>query len=336
MTKVITKPFAHGEEMDKARNVTGINKWARSSPVIGTFMLIMGWFTIPFEVIFRKDFGQRWFTIVSFITGALLVCIVEGIQFTFYDIADHFQEIPGWLGFINPFEQGPDAAIKKLYNQYFMLLFFCLYFYMGAYHLFKIKWRNQAKVPLHSFDDGRSRLKWAAFLVMWIFNIIATPVMFLFWILIPSKQRSGKPFPWLFKEEDTFTNVFFEPGAVLILGILLSSFISFYLLVTSLAMFLHAHWKEMARKAKIIDFQDSKVEAELMRELRKASLETGKEKKKPADKKSPSAKAPAPVIIQHPPLSKIIDDMRNERIDTLMKGVLSSVITNVARSKATE
>lgn len=38
-------------------------------------MFILGWFTIPAEVFLRRDFGQRFFTMVSFYTGLLLLTI---------------------------------------------------------------------------------------------------------------------------------------------------------------------------------------------------------------------------------------------------------------------
>src|ERR1700748_2915248 len=151
--------------------------------------------------------------------------------------------------------------------------FFSAYFLMGLYHLFKIKWCNQRNVPLHSYDDGTSRLRWPAWVVMWFFNAIYIPFMVIFWLFIPPKQRKGKPFPALISNWEAFTDVCFEPALIFACACFCPQLVSLWLFISSFAMFVHAHWKEMARKHKMLDFQDGKLAAEVMRQIREEKKE---------------------------------------------------------------
>jgi hypothetical protein len=273
MNTIATKPIKNEDELDKSRHVTGFNKWARSSRAIGIIMLFLNWFTIPFEIIFRRDFGQRWFTTINFIFGFLLIILIAGLQGAAYGLSVHLQDYFSWLGSNNPFSQDLQMVEDNLADMKFILAVDLFYFYMGLYHLFKIKWRNQANIPLHSFDYGTSRLQGVAKILMFILNILSIPFLGIYWLLIPVRQRRGRPFPKMIVDHQAFTNVVVEPMMIFFLAYNLTSVARYWLYLSGFALLIHAHWRELARKTKMLDFRDSKIEAGMMRELKNGLVE---------------------------------------------------------------
>ena len=51
---------APAPDNDKSRNLTGgYNMLAAAFPIINFIMFFLAWFTVPIEVLFRRNFGQR-------------------------------------------------------------------------------------------------------------------------------------------------------------------------------------------------------------------------------------------------------------------------------------
>lgn len=199
-----------------------------------------------------------------------------------------------------------------------MMALFLTYIVFGSYQLFKMKWRNHVNIPLHSFDDGTSRWLWLGAVLKWVFDILTTPFMIIFWLFLPVKQRKRKPFPKLIHDSEAFTNLCIEPGIVIFLAVELTSVASFYFFLSGIALFLHAYWKEMAIKSKIFDFQDSRIEAEMMKELRSAGelsekIEATATAKIRRQKNAPKERYSKPPPIYYPKLSVIIEEINNEK-----------------------
>lgn len=196
-----------------------------------------------------------------------------------------------------------------------MLATMLLYLLFSCYHLFKIKWRNQANIPLHSYDDGTPNFQWLANIVAWILNILAAPLLWLFFYMLPRALRKGKPFPKLITDKAAFTGMFIEPAIVFFFAWVSSSVESLWLYISGFAVLIYAQWKEMAKKNKLLDFQDGRIEAEMMRELRKGTTEkTGGKKKEPV--KDAQTKQPfvPHIIVPYPDLTAIIEEMNREKI----------------------
>ncbi|MCO5946722.1 hypothetical protein [Mucilaginibacter flavidus] len=315
-SKLITQPFVHGEVTNKSRHVTGLHKWARTSRLVGTLMLILGWFTIPFEVILRRDFGQRWFTPINFYLGLLLVFVFALLQETYVAVWGRIQSIFSYIGFISSVT--PKEELQKAQTDMMAIMgyFLLAYVLMGLYHLFKIKWRNQSNTPIHSYDDGTSRLRWLGIVLMWVLNVLSIPYMAVCFLLIPRKQRQGKTFPVLISNQQAFTDVFVEPALIFTLAYNTSQIVSFWLYLSGFAVLVHAHWKEMARRNKMLDFQDGKVEAELMRELRNSTAQEKAQQAqwwKAAKGVQPNLQPASQTAIRYPDLMGIIEEMNREK-----------------------
>ena len=66
---------------DKSRNVFGgFNMWAQSFPFLNFIMFLLGWFTVPVEVLFRRNFGQRWLTVINFYAGLFVLFFFTSLQ----------------------------------------------------------------------------------------------------------------------------------------------------------------------------------------------------------------------------------------------------------------
>lgn len=312
--KIITKPLTNQDIIDKSRHVTGIPKWARSSKAVGTLMMVLGWFTIPFEVVYRRDLGQRWFTPVNYCAGLILLLIVQLLQYLVSTVWENVQSV--LARFSEPFSFF-HRQINTIQMDNLMLAnvfyFICIYMVMGAYHLFKIKWRNQANMALHSFDNGDSLIQGLSNILAKIVNVLATPIMLILAWLLPSDLRKGQRLPKLINDPRIFNDTIVEPGILLIFALGWTGVAAFWLYISSLALAVHAYWREMARKSKMLDMRDAKIEAQTMRELRKAMEENkstaGEQSKKTSKPVSQPLEAPA---IEYANLNSIIEEMQRE------------------------
>jgi|GEM_PF-3491291 len=325
MPKLITRPYGHETEFGKSGNVAGINQWARNSRIVGFLMLIFGWFTIPFEVIFRRDFGQRWFTVMHFCAGIVLIIIVSTLQFTWVSITNFLQEVFSWLGPFNIFEKDHASILSDRNSDEAIGILFMLYWFMGMYHLFKIRWRNQANVPLHSFDDGTSRLLWFGKINKWFINVSYIPVTAIYWLCLPYRQRKGTKIPKVITDTGAFTNTVIEPMVVFMIAFEFSGVFRVWLFLSSFALFITAQLKEMTRHNKMLDFQDSKIEAQIMREHRAMQVEQQAPKSKTMDKTKKTEIAPTAPPVKHPPLNQIIEQWQKERQPEIQTDVLPAL-----------
>lgn len=321
--KITPRPVTIEDENDKSRDIGGVNKWARSSRTIGFIMFILGWFTIPIEVLLRRDFGQRWFTMVNFYAGAFLLLLFAGLQY-FVTVIWEFV-----VGFIESILENFFSYDAHYYKPLFadlmdksMMYILLAYMVLGSYHLFKIWWRNRANIALHSFDDGTSRLEPLGGLLMQVINAIAVPFVALYVSLLPKGQRGSIDIPQLIQDRTAFTNTAVEPFLLFALAIKLNGVLSLWLFISAIATTIHANWKETAKLNKILDFRDSVIEAKVMMQLRNGTVQTAV---------SPASNAPtflmqqaaesikdnpqvAPQMAgQYPDLMSIIEDMNQDR-----------------------
>jgi hypothetical protein len=309
--KITPRPIAVSDEIDKSRDIGGFNRWARSSRTISFIMLILGWFTIPAEVLLRRDFGQRWFTVINFYAGLFLMLIFSLLQFAFNRVWDAIQGlITSVATAISPSYEPPESSTDGAtdWSMFFLLVVYVL---LGGYHLFKIWWRKKTNTALHSFDDGTSRLEPLGRLLLRPVNTVSIPMLSLSMRLIPKKQRVVNTAPTLIEDATVFTDTILEPVAFLFLAWRLHGMASLWLFLTAIAVAIHANWKETARQSKILDFRDSMIEANVMRELKDGA---GKAMGENASR-NPNA-APLntvrPVAIQYPNLMTIIEEMNRD------------------------
>ncbi len=267
--KITPRPITATDEIDQSRDISGVNKWGRSSRTVGFVMFILGWFTIPVEVLLRRDFGQRWFTVVNFYTGLLLLFIFATLQYAIVAIGRWIQGLlTGLASAVNPFYSPTGQTFTDRIMDKSMMFFLLAYILMGTYHLFKIRWRARTNTALHSFDDGTSRIEGLAGHLMRLINALAAPVVWLYISLIPKRQRQGMPMPKLINDRAAFTNTVAEPLLLFVLAVWLHGMVSLWLYISAFALAIHANWRETAKLNKILDFRDSVMEAKVMMELK--------------------------------------------------------------------
>ena len=312
--KIQTKPITASDEIDKSRDAVGLNKWARSSRTIGFLMFILGWFTIPAEVLLRRDFGQRWFTVINFYAGLflmLLFAILTSLWGGLRDFIYHLQSA------ITPFytEEEPSFTDRVMDKSMMFLLF--VYMLIGSYHLFKIWWRNRNNTALHSFDDGTSRLEPVAGFLMRPVNALAIPFVGLYKMLLPKKQRQGVQTPKLVNDRTAFANTVVEPLLLLVLAYRFHGIASIWLFMSAIAVAINANWKETARLNKILDFRDSVIEAKIMMELKEKTTEPNAPAEKimqqAAETINENPQVIPQVAAQYPDLMSIIQEMTQDR-----------------------
>jgi hypothetical protein len=267
-------------DTNSARNVLGsYQMWAQNFPFLNTAMYFLQWLVIPVEVFLKRDFGQRWFTTVNFYVGFLVlfwfnVTQQAGSMFgSFLGGSRSRQPTRSPFGF---YEEGAEAAPAEpsLWDKFLensMLWFLLAYLLLSAYHFFKIWWRNRTNTPLHSFDDGKSRLEPFAGGAMTLINAIATPVIGLFIRLLPERDRAAGrgTMPPLLNDESVFANTVLEPLLLFILGLLLSGTASTWLLVSAFALGIFASWNESKKLDRLLDVRDNIIEGADMREAMK-------------------------------------------------------------------
>jgi len=308
--KLTPRPISAADQIDQSRDITGFNKWAQSSRAVGFVMFILGWFTIPAEVLLRKDFGQRWFTVVNFYAGLLLMLIFAVSQ---YVIALIWGGVQGLFSLfaraINPFFAEQKSSLISLIMTKSMGFFLLAYILMGSYHLFRIWLRNRTNTALHSFDDGSSRLEFAADYCMRGMNWLAAPVVRIYMRLVPASHRQAAP--KLIMDRAAFTNTVVEPVFLLFLAYWLPGIASIWLFLSAIAMAIHANWKETARQNKVLDFRDSIIEAKAMMYLKEKAEVKGSPDNTPRYAAETAGKI-MPVVPQYPDLLVIIEALNRD------------------------
>ena len=317
MNNITPRPINASDNIDQSRDASGFNKWSRKSRTVDFIMSFLGWFTIPVEVFLRRDFGQRWFTTVNYYAGLFLLLILATIQYVIIVIVDFFRNlINEFVSSIDPFYEGDYYENEDGMMDYSMSLLLIAYLLMGAYHLFKIWWRNRTNTALHSFSDGTSRLEPLAGFLMSLINLMAAPLLQVCIFLLPKKQRSDNPMPDLISNRTAFANTVVEPLLLLFLAYKLHGMVSLWLSISAVSLAIHASWRETAKLNKILDFRDSIFDAKAMMQLRSETQQVNIQQEMMQQVAVTLRDAPqisSRMAEQYPDLMDIIEDMNNDR-----------------------
>lgn len=316
---ITPKPITAADNVDQSRDSSGLNRWTRSSPIIEFIMFILGWFCIPVEVFMRKDFGQRWFNAINFYAGFFLLLIFASIQYAIDIIWEKIAEFVVYVASsINPLYAASEETVSvaaRIMDRS-MFFFLMLYTLMGAYHLFKIWWRNRTNTALHSFHNGTSRLEPLAGYLIPIINALTIPVIWLCVRLIPKKQRKLGPQPDLINDRTAFTNAILEPFVLFLLAKWVTGIVSVWLFISAVSLAIHATWREIAKLNKVLDFRDSVLDAKVMMDLRQQTLKGSTEGQMMQQVAQSILETPhitAKVTDQYPDLMHIIEGMNRDK-----------------------
>lgn len=311
--KITPQPVTTGDKVNKARDMSGLRKWARESRSFGRMIHILGWFTIPSDVILHHGFGRRWFTPINFYAGAFLIFIVGALQYL-ADVSRHY--VANFKAEWNPFYTEVIAPAQSYYHgTREMGISMLVYIVFGTYHLFRIWWRNRTNAEIHSYDDGTSSLDFVGRSLMGTINAIAAPLIYIYMLFtLTADERKAIGRPKLIDDEEKFTNTVAEPLFFLVGAIVdRHTIISIWFIITAFAVAVHANLREAAKRSKVLDFKDSAIEAKAMRELRK-SMQQGKTDEKRGKKNKKDAPPLVPkVAIHYPDLATIIEEMNREK-----------------------
>jgi hypothetical protein len=313
---VTPRPITFSDNIDKSRDVLGFSKWGQSSRTVNFIMFLLGWFTIPAEVLLRRDFGQRWFTTVNFYAGLFIFVILATLQY----IAAALWGADGLLHriqqFLSPFRTIEEPSFEERIMDRSMIFFLLAYVLMGSYHLFRIWWRNRTNTALHSFDDGTSRVEPLAGYMMRLLNTLTVPFVLLYRRLLPRIERVAASTPKLIHDRRAFTNTVFEPFLLFLLSFWVSGMASIWLFISAVALAIHANWKETAKLNKMLDFRDSMIEAKAMMLLNNSTGQNNTQDQmmqQAADNIKQNPQVAPYMARQYPDLMSIIEEMNKDK-----------------------
>ena len=243
------------------RNVTrrpdATNSYA---PWVYSGYYFLGWFTVPTEILFRRNFGARWLTPINFFAGLLVMVLFAGLQYLLHWHLTAFLE---WL------ELYENATTPETYTRTEWLLahsmfgFLALYVLLGWVHFFRMWWRRGIKAPAHSFDDGTSWFEPLGKLLMFPINLLAAPFVYVGMLFLPRHERRVRA-PWWLRNITSFTNIFVDPLVLLVLAFLLKDVTGVWLCISAVATFFYAIEKHRIRRAMKQDLSDNIIEAEML------------------------------------------------------------------------
>ncbi len=302
----------------KSRNVlAGFNFFGQALPFINFIMFLLGWFTVPVEVLFRKNFGQRWLTGINFYAGLLVLVIFNVLQTLSSVFGSNTRTYS--YGRYGQQQQVPDEpSLWDSFMNHSMFFILLAYILVGSYHFFKMWWGNRTNSAQHSFADGTSRFEPIAVYLMRLVNIIAVPVIRIYILLLPKEeQKRTNEIPPLTNEVTAFTNTIFEPLVLVILFFIFKGTTSTWLLISAAALTVYANWKEAAKLDRALDFRDIVIEAEDKIADRVAPQETSTSTlenlimQQAANAIETKPEVAAQVKQQYPDLMSIIDEMNS-------------------------
>lgn len=308
------------QQNNEGRNLFGsMQMWGASFPLLNYLMYFLAWFTVPIEVLFRRNFGERWLSIINFYVGLLVLGLFASLQSVASMLGSFSQQMSFGFGEPRQQPQSVETSFLDTLMDNSMMIILLAYILIGSYHFFRMWWRNQTNTPLHSFDDGTSRLEPLAYYFMQLVNVLAIPVIRLYMLFLPKSEQRQLQMPPLVSDLSAFTNTVFEPLVLLILSFFLSGTASTWLFMSAFAVAIFANWKETAKLNKALDFRDSVIEAKMMSgqsdQSQQSQMSASQEliMRQVAHTIETTPQVTSVVKQQYPDLMSIIEDMNNDK-----------------------
>lgn len=209
---------------NKMSLIGSLSFWIEKNPVLGFVVWILAIFCVPVGVLFRRQMGQRWLSIINFYMGLLVVFVFSSAQkiapnlSVGYDGGYRRMPLLGLNFEQNTRPEEPSLSDTLIANSMFYIL--VIYVLLGIYHLFIIWWQEKTNKPVYSYDNGISHFEILAEGFMDLLNIIAKPILGLLSLTLPAAEREkfGNRMPLLLSDVHRFTDTFFEPLMIAIIG----------------------------------------------------------------------------------------------------------------------
>ena len=210
---------------NKMSLIGSLSFWIQKNPVLGFVVWVLAIFCVPVGVLFRRQMGQRWLSIINFYMGLLVVFVFSGAQQAASNMKIAFggyRKSP-FGGFTLQEDTRPQPETSSLSdslvaNSMFFIL--VIYILLGIYHLFIIWWQEKTNKPVYSYDNGISHFEILAEGFMDLLNIVTKPILVLLSLTLPAAERAkfGNRMPLLLSDVHRFTDTFFEPLMIAIIG----------------------------------------------------------------------------------------------------------------------
>ncbi len=205
---------------------------------------MLGWFSVALEVFLRKDFGERYLSIVRVLCASIVLSLAVLIG----------QAVPLLAGDGPPdFLRGIAAAINAAVFQVIWWAFLA----MSAYHLWRIYRRNERGEQWYSRSFGISHFS------------------FLLGKTLPALKIGGVTLGGPFVISDWALYCLIEPLGLAVLGLVFREVglrtVAVFILVGAVSLLLKNLTVYSFQRARMLDIMDSQIEARFMLEALRGS-----------------------------------------------------------------
>ncbi|GAB4019582.1 hypothetical protein GCM10028808_57710 [Spirosoma migulaei] len=236
---------------NQPRDVTGAEELANMVPGYGFIMYILNVLTVPIEVFFRWNFGERYFTRANFIGGIGILILWELAA-----------KVMGMFSMFNPLafllnnRGSTESAMPDVLKWYV---------YFSLFHFATMWWVDVIGRPKHSFWPGNSFFIWIGKGVMWVLNIfLGLFVRLIFFVFRMDKSRLKVILPVLY-DADTFTQRFIEPFFIALWAIFCMAIgqyaMAWWLIFSLMAHITYTGLRHESERGLFLDYRDQMIEA---------------------------------------------------------------------------
>lgn len=242
-------------------------------------------FSTPFESILRYDFGERYYSWGSYISGVITMFVWSLIMgFLNMLLIGGFSAIV-----VSDDPTAPEGAVNAFLYALFKFLTFqnfssadlfgglfytawLAHVFFGLYHFYRMWYRSRTGQALHSFDPGKSRLRFLSRLIFRPINSVVSVAVKTLAITMPGHLRKDEdrltPF---FNQSDYFTKLYLEPFIVFFIGIGFVWYgwglLGLYFLLGALGISHIARQQFLSVEAKILDLRDQFIDQTAMSDV---------------------------------------------------------------------
>jgi hypothetical protein len=215
--------------------------------------------SMPIEVFFRYNFGQRWLTFGNFLGGLLILSFFILLEYGWNELvlSPTFYYLQGFFLIEN-------AVVPFRWHIPFMWFFWGCYVLRCGHHFFRMFFRSRTGTEMHTFNDGWSIFEGLAFKIMRVLNVALKPFVLLgmFLSLKKRERKQAASVPLVFQNITAFADTFIEP-LILLIGVWLipGLVVKIWLLCSCYACFVCKRRKRRIRKYRMLDFKDAMIEA---------------------------------------------------------------------------
>lgn len=345
--------FNPNKEQDRTTGLSAIMQTEYGQFLQGIVMAIMMAFSTPLESWLRYDFGERYYTRGNYLSGittmSLWLLIVGGISYLLSgaplfsiggsDIYRPEGRISGLFYALFRMLTGGEYSSYAIISGVFYLIFLGHVFF-GLYHFYRIWYRSRTGQALHSYDPGKSRLRFVTRMLFGAVNGIASIIVTSLAVTMPPRlRRDESRLSPVFDDEDGFTKIYLEPAIGFTLGILFFLYgfglLGLYFVFAGAGIGYIAKMQYLYADGKMLDLRDQFIDQTVMDKVHDYAGEhhySDRPDQRPLSKKAENAAYQISKIVERQPdlAQKVKQD--NASLFDMMEE-LNPNLRNVAKSQ---